>query len=78
MMNFALYQNSPRLKRTHAVLADGEEHSTMDLHLAARVCNPAVCVGELRRNGAVIERRQVTRDGQRIHLYRMTKPVPDA
>ncbi len=50
-MNFAQIQNSPRLQRTHAVLMDGLEHTTLNIITKARVCAVNSIVSELRDNG---------------------------
>lgn len=77
-MHFARLASSPRLQRLHAFLEDGLEHSTLELALGARICNPGTYVSELRAQGAVIECRQTTSEprGERVWLYRMTTPVP--
>ena len=76
-MHAARISASPRLRRVHALLADGRERSTLDIVNGARVCAVNSCIAELRVNGAVIACRQVTdRSGQRIWFYRMVAPVP--
>ena len=78
-MNYAKLANSPRLQRVHDFLSDGAEHSTRDIMYGAQVCAVSACVHELRENGAEIECRQFRESplGDRIWLYRMTRPVPD-
>ena len=60
---------SPRLKRVLAVLADGQEHSTRDLVLAANVVAVDTAIRELRGypNHLPIHRRQV----KSVHYYRL-------
>lgn len=50
-MNAARIENSQRLRRVAALLADGEEHSTMDIIARARVCAVNSICFELRTNG---------------------------
>ena len=78
-MHFARLATSPRLQRLHAFLRDSLEHSTMEIALGARVCNPGTYISELRAQGAVIECRQTRSEarGERIWLYRMVTPVPE-
>ena len=80
MMHAARLDSSPRLLRVHALLADGLERSTLDIVRHARVCAVNSCIAELRANGAAIECRQVRgpNHGERIFLYRMTRPCPGA
>ena len=76
-MNSARIATSPRLQRVHALLADGEPRSTMEIVARARVCAVNSIVAELRDQGARIECRQVTgRGGERIWMYRMLAPAP--
>ncbi len=78
-MKAAHISTSPRLQRVHALLADGRERSTLDIVNDAHVCAVNSCISELRTNGAVIGCRQIKdRRGQRIWLYKMTSPVPEA
>lgn len=65
---------SPRLRRVAAVLADGAEHSSLEIQRRARVCAPGTCVSELRANGAVIDCRVDVRPSGRVWLYRMVTP----
>jgi biotin operon repressor len=57
MMHAARIENSPRLQRVNAALADGQWHSTRDLMMAANVCAVNSCIAELRGNGIAIETR---------------------
>ncbi|WP_170562401.1 hypothetical protein [Ruegeria atlantica] len=76
-MHAAKLSRSPRLQRVHACLADGAEHSTLDIVRRAGVCAVNACIAELRDNGARISCRQsVSPRGERIWLYRMVRPVP--
>ena len=77
-MHAALLEQSPRLKRVHALLADDAEHSTLDIVRAAGVCAVNSCIAELRANGAVISCRQTVdrATGKRIWVYRMSRPAP--
>ena len=70
-MHAARIEHSPRLKRVAALLADGEEHSTLDIVREARVCAVNSIIAELRANGFRISCRQVHRDGARVWLYRL-------
>ena len=76
-MNAADPRKSARLRRVHALLADGSEHSTRNVASRADVCAVNSCVAELRAHGAWIELRWERRScGGRVALYRMIKPVP--
>ncbi len=57
-MNYARIENSPRLKRLAEVLADGREHSTLDLVGRAGICAVNSAVAELRENGYDIDCRR--------------------
>ena len=75
-MHAARLANSPRLQRVHALLADGAEHSTMDIVAEARVCAVNSIVAELRVQGAEIACRQIrSHRGDRVWLYSMTRPI---
>jgi hypothetical protein len=50
-MHYARIEHSPRLKRLAEVLADGREHSTLDLAMRASICAVNSAVAELRANG---------------------------
>jgi biotin operon repressor len=54
-MNYARLESSPRLKRLAEVLADGREHSTLDIALRAGICAVNSAVAELRENGYDID-----------------------
>lgn len=58
---------SDRLRNTLAALADGAEHSTLDLMRQAGICAVSAVVSELRANGCRIDCR---REG-RIYYYRL-------
>lgn len=77
MMHAARLDRSDRLRRVHALLAGGGEHSTLEIVTGARVCAVNACIAELRENGAEIVCRQTTchATGERIWLYRMTRPA---
>lgn len=53
-MKAAHLATSPRLQRVAALLADGQEHSTMEIIQAAGVCAVNSIVAELRTNGLQI------------------------
>ncbi|WP_420585816.1 hypothetical protein [Ruegeria sp.] len=75
-MYAAKLHNSPRLQRLHAWLRDGREHSTLEIVTGAQVCAVNAAIAELRANGAEIHCRQtVSKRGERLWLYRMTKPA---
>ena len=72
-MHAARLERSARLRRVHALLSDGLEHSTRDIVQRAYVCAVNSCIAELRVNGAVIECRQRRHPatGPRTFYYRM-------
>ncbi len=74
-MHAARLASSPRLKRVHALLADGRERSTLDIVEAARVCAVNSCIAELRANGAEIHCRQIVNPAtrERMWLYWMAR-----
>ena len=75
-MHAARLDSSPRLQRVHELLSDGAAHSTLEIVTSAQVCAVNSIVAELRHAGAEIECRQsVSGSGQRVWLYRMTKPA---
>ncbi len=77
-MHAARLDRSSRLQRVHELLSDGAEWSTLDIVREAEVCAVNSIVAELRHAGAEIECRQsVSGSGQRVWLYRMTKPADD-
>ena len=53
-MHAARIEDSPRLQRVAALLADGAEHSTLDIVAGAGVCAVNSIVAELRENGLQI------------------------
>lgn len=77
-MHAARFRTSPRLRRAHALLRDGKEHSTLDIVKGAGVCAVNSVIAELRENGAEIECRQEYRETGRVFLYRMVRPVKEA
>ncbi len=54
-MNHAKVKTSNRLQRLLRVLADGREHSTLDLSIQAKICAVSAAISELRANGYDIE-----------------------
>jgi biotin operon repressor len=66
-MNHARLESSHRLQRLAEALADGHEHSTLDLAMRAGICAVNSAVAELRANGYDIECR---RQGE-VWLYRL-------
>ncbi len=67
MMHAARLARSARLRRVHALLLDGQEHSTLDIVNAAQVCAVNSIIAELRANGSNIV---CTRRGD-VWYYRM-------
>lgn len=75
-MRAARFDRSARLQRVHALLADGAEHSTLEIAIRAEVCAVNSCVAELRAQGAEIHCRQIRSErGERLWLYRMVSPL---
>ena len=72
MMHAASIGRSPRLRRVADFLADGAEHSTLEIAIGAQVCAVNSCVAELRANGYEIDCRQATGGVERIWLYRLS------
>jgi len=64
----ARLQNSPRLQRVLRVLSDGQEHTTWEIVMTARVCAVNSAVAELRANGIPVTCRQV---GDRKFAYQI-------
>ena len=58
-MKAAKLQNSARLQRVDALLADGNPHSTMEIIERAHVCAVNSIIGELRENGRIINCQKV-------------------
>ena len=54
-MHNATLNNSARLRRVMAVLADGKPHSTRDIMREANVCAVNSCVSELRENNIAVQ-----------------------
>lgn len=76
MMHAAVMERSERLKRVRALLADGAEHSTLDIAMGARVCAVSAVISELRANGLTIVCRQtLDADRNRIWVYRLVSPT---
>lgn len=73
-MNSARLDRSPRLKRVHALLADGAWHSTRAIVDGAKVCAVNSCIAELRDNGCWIETRRrpaLAGDSPVVYEYRL-------
>lgn len=58
-MHSATIERSARLRRVDQLLADGNEHSTLDIVNKAQVCAVNSCIAELRANGRIINCRRV-------------------
>jgi hypothetical protein len=58
MMKSAHIQTSQRLQRVDALLADGQEYSTLDIIQYASVCAVNSIIAELRDNGRDIQCRR--------------------
>ncbi|OBS10809.1 hypothetical protein [Acidihalobacter prosperus] len=65
-MHAARIENSPRLQRVAQVLADGQEHSTLEIVARAQVMAVSATIAELRANG----RNIVCRQDKRVWYYR--------
>ena len=75
-MNYAKFEDSERLQRVHAFLADGLPHTTREILLEADIAAVSPAVSELRANGAVIDcQRQDDPDGRPRWYYTMTTPI---
>lgn len=70
-MNNASLKRSARLKRVDELLADGKEHTTMDIVNKAQVCAVNSIISELRANG----RQIACRSEKHIWYYRRTDCV---
>ena len=70
-MHAASLERSARLRRVRDLLADGREHSTLDIVREAQVCAVNSIVAELRANGLDITCRQERRREGTVWLYRM-------
>lgn len=66
-MNHAQLMSSKRLQRVLQYMADGKEHTTMDIIHGAKVCAVNSIVSELRRNGIAVT---VRRD-RGVFFYRL-------
>lgn len=67
-MHSASLKRSARLKRVDELLADGKEHTTMEIVTKAQVCAVNSIISELRANG-----RQITcRSEKHVWYYRRT------
>ncbi len=77
MMHAASLASSERLQRVHALLMDGNEHSTLEIITEAQVCAVNSIIAELRANGAAIVCRQVRNpySRRRVWRYRMLSPA---
>ena len=72
-------ESSPRLMRVLRVLADGREHTTLEIQERARTVATATCVSELRAAGYRVrcERRSRGADRRPVWVYWMpTPPTP--
>ena len=73
-MNSASLTRSKRLQRTHALLSDGQWHSTRDIVDKAKVCAVNSIIAELRDNGCWIETRRrpaLAGDSSVVYQYRL-------
>ncbi|MDE0716618.1 MAG: hypothetical protein OXH64_01620 [Rhodospirillaceae bacterium] len=77
-MHAARLETSPRLQRVHALLCDGEEHSTLEIIAGAEVCAVNSCIAELRTNGCTIVCRQEGGGANVRFYYRMLSPTEAA
>lgn len=57
-MNYAKLDNSPRLQRVAALLADGQWRTTMEIIVGANVCAVNSAIAELRANGLAVESKR--------------------
>ncbi len=74
MIRAARLDHSARLRRVRGLLADGAEHSTMDIVTRANVCAVNSIISELRANGLDIACRQTQDEaGARLWLYRLIR-----
>lgn len=73
MMHAADLTKSPRLQRVAELLADGLEHSTMEIVLAAKVMAVSAVISELRTNGFEIVCR---RSGDVWYYRQVIKSCP--
>lgn len=73
-MKAARIENSARLQRVADLLADGREHTTLDIVIGASVCAVNSAVAELRANGYHID---CQRRGD-VWVYRLIENPPIA
>ena len=65
---------SPQMKVLYAALADGQPHTTKELHQATGIENVSTAIGELRRAGVNISPAKfirITETGAKVYAYRM-------
>ena len=76
-LHAARIATSDRLRRVHDLLADYNEHSTLEIVATAQVCAVNSIIAELRANGAVIvcTQRRDPESGRRSWYYRMLAPA---
>jgi len=72
-MHAARLEQSARLQRVLALLADGAEYSTLDIIIGAGVCAVNSCVAELRANGYDVRCRRI---GRERFVYRLAGGTP--
>lgn len=60
-IHYARMEESDRLRRVHALLADGQWHGTRDIMINADVCAVNTVISELRANGFDITTRCIGR-----------------
>ena len=80
-MHSASLARSKRLQRVHALLSDGEWHSTRDIVDGAKVCAVNSIIAELRDNGCWIETgraKALAGDSSVIYRYRLIAAPPGA
>lgn len=76
-MHYARLDKSARLQRLLSFLADGQEHTTMDIIRQASICAVNSAVSELRRNGHAVNCRPLgmSDDGARVYGYRLQPKI---
>ena len=76
-MHSASLESSPRLQRVLDLLLDGQERSTLEIVVEARVCAVNSCIAELRQEGFKIDcRRALNASRERVWLYRLDLSDP--
>ncbi|MDE2667520.1 MAG: hypothetical protein OXI69_15375 [Acidobacteriota bacterium] len=77
-IRYAKLSKSDRLQRVYRLLADGEEHSTLEISIRCGVVAVSAIISEIRIQGAEITCRQTrsAETGARRWLYRMVTPAP--